>query len=128
MPLSTFLRRNIVSTLIVALVASIAFLLFVDVTRTSGRGLGVTRIDPYVLCTGGKVIVRSGDTTTTLAIRERADLHEEDRVRTLAQSSATIFWPDGSRQELGIFESGTYHAINKVTPAPVPSGEAADAR
>ncbi|RYD67216.1 MAG: CRTAC1 family protein, partial [Verrucomicrobiaceae bacterium] len=39
---------------------------------------------------------------------------------------AAILWPDGSRQDLGTFESGAYHAIRKVTP--VPSGEAADAR
>ncbi|MCW1922296.1 FG-GAP-like repeat-containing protein [Luteolibacter arcticus] len=39
---------------------------------------------------------------------------------------ASVLWPDGSRQDLGTFESGAYHAIRKVTPAPFV--EAADAR
>ena len=80
----------------VALVAAIVFLLFVDVSRTSSRNLEVSRIYPYILCTEGKVIVRRDDTSIPIETRDRLDLEEHDRIRTLSNSNATLFWPDGS--------------------------------
>lgn len=91
----------------------IVFLLFVDVSRTSGRGLSVNRIDPYVLCTEGKIIVRHGDKNKTLEIHDRENIKENDRIRTLAHSAATIFWPDGSITRLAEQTNVTINELKK---------------
>ncbi len=96
------IRQHIIPVVLTFLVTIITFLLFVDVGQTQGKAITKERINPYVLSTQGKTIVKSGDgTTTTLDSQQKKNIETEDKIRTLANSSATIFWSDGSVTRLG---------------------------
>lgn len=95
-------RQHIIPMVLATLVTVIAFLLFVDVSDSKNLVITKERISPYVLATEGKTVVRSSDgSTTTLEAQERKNIRTDDRIRTLANSSATIFWMDGSVTRLG---------------------------
>jgi len=93
-----FLQKHSVLLVIVWLFAIISGLLFSDFSKSPVSNSGI--INPYVLSTKG----------TTLIIRDRLISLEEykqapiivgDKIRTLADSQATVFWPDGSVTRLG---------------------------
>jgi len=95
-------RQHIIPFVLTLLITLIAFLLFVDVGQTKGRVISKERIAPYVLATLGKTIIKSSDgATVTLDVQEKKNIASDDKIRTLANSSATIFWPDGSVTRLG---------------------------
>jgi hypothetical protein len=95
-------RQHIVSVVLVALITIIAFLLFVDVSNSKNLVVTKERIDPYILTTQGKTFVKSADgSITTLEVQQKKNIQIDDRIRTLANSAATIFWTDGSVTRLG---------------------------
>jgi hypothetical protein len=99
---SHFFRKFSIPLLLAALVGAITFLLFVDVSKSESRTLSRNRINPYVLCTTGTTIIsEKADKKTTLRKDERRDVQAEDRIRTLASSTAIVFWADGSVTRLG---------------------------
>ncbi len=95
-------RQHIVSVVLVTLITIIAFLLFVDVSNTKNLVVTKDRIDSYILATEGKTIIKSADgSITTLEVQQKKNIRIDDRIRTLANSAATIFWTDGSVTRLG---------------------------
>lgn len=57
-------------------------------------------IDPYVLSTKGTTLIIR-DHLISLGEYKQASIIVGDKIRTLADSQATIFWPDGSVTRLG---------------------------
>lgn len=57
-------------------------------------------IDPYVLSTKGTTLIIR-DRLISLEEYKQAPIAVGDKIRTLADSQATIFWPDGSVTRLG---------------------------
>lgn len=95
------LRQHLIPVVLSVLVSVIVFLLFIDVSHQN-KTITKERINPYVLSTQGKTIVKSGDgSTATLDAQQKKDISADDRIRTLANSAATIFWADGSVTRLG---------------------------
>jgi len=95
------IRQHLIPVVLSALVSVIVFLLFVDVSHQN-KTITKERINPYVLSTQGKTIVKSGDgATATLDAQQKKEIRSDDRIRTLANSAATIFWADGSVTRLG---------------------------
>lgn len=95
-------RQHIISIVLVALITIIGFLLFVDVSNTKNLVITKDRVDPYILATEGKTIIKSADgSITTLEAQQKKNIRIDDRIRTLANSAATIFWADGSVTRLG---------------------------
>lgn len=109
-------RKHFVPLVISVLGASIAFLLFADVSSSSSKLSLNERIVPYVLCTEGKTIVKSDSSrtaeTTLLAAQERTNVMVGNIIRTQAYSSATVFWPDGSITRLGEASAITIHSLD----------------
>ncbi len=101
MRISYFVRKHLIPLILASLTAIIAFLLLSDISRSSEKTLEVDRIEAYVLSTGGQTILKRGSETFSLKKDGRMTIAQSDKVRTLADSSATLFWPDGSVTRLG---------------------------
>ena len=66
MIVSHFFRNFGIPLLLATLVGAIAFLLFVDVSKSESRSLVRERINPYVLCTVGTTVISKEDKKTML--------------------------------------------------------------
>ena len=94
---SYYLARFSIPIILVTLLGGITWLLFLDVSKTESRTLSKDRINPYVLCTAGTTIIgREEGKKISLKENSKEDLKPNDRIRTLASSTAVIFWADGS--------------------------------
>ena len=94
---SYYLMRFSIPLILIALLAAITGLLFIDVSKTESRTLPKNRIDPYLLCTTGTTIIgREEGKKISLKENNKENLKPNDRIRTLASSTAVIFWADGS--------------------------------
>lgn len=91
------------------LVAVIGFLLFSDISKSAV--VSSDSIDPYVLSTQGKTLIIR-DKIIPIAEKGTGAIRIGDRIRTLATSSATIFWPDGSVTRLGEKSSIKIHEMH----------------
>lgn len=96
------LRQHLIPVVLVSLVVVIISLLFVDVSESKTPTITKERMSPYVLATQGKTVVKSSKgETVTLETQQKKNILVDDKIRTLAESAATIFWIDGSITRLG---------------------------
>lgn len=103
-----------VSGLMIALLVAILGLFLSDITKNPLAETKVT--DPYVLATEGKTLVIR-DKAITLEKPSRETLRIGDRIKTLADSTATVFWPDGSITRLGERSSIRINEMNVTSRA-----------
>ncbi|MDQ1343482.1 MAG: FecR protein [Patescibacteria group bacterium] len=52
--------------------------------------------NPYVLCTAGRTVIKRPEGSVTLLADKNESVRQGDQIKTLRQSSATVFWSDGS--------------------------------
>ena len=93
------------------LFAIICVLLFSDFSK--GPVIISEKIDPFVLATKGKVLVIR-DRLITVEENKKEFLFVGDRIKTL-DSTATVFWPDGSITRLGEKSSIVIHEMRAET-------------
>lgn len=108
MSISQKIRKHPVSVLMYVLLGLIVMVLFFDFTRTPALEMDAT--DPYVLTTKGTTTIER-DKVITIKEKEKFSLLVGDTVKTLPESAATVFWPDGSVTRLG---EKTTIVINEV--------------
>lgn len=82
-----------VSLVICGLSLAIWLLLFSDLFK--GPAVVSDKIDPYVLSTKGKTLIFRDKIRTTVEEDKQELIRVGDKIRTL-DSTATVFWPDGS--------------------------------
>jgi hypothetical protein len=74
----------------------------VDVSNSKNFTITKERMNPYILSTQGKTIIKnSNGKTTTLENHQKKDIQADDQIETLENSLATIFWIDGTVTRLG---------------------------
>ena len=119
MRISYFVRKHLIPLILATLTATIAFLLLSDVSRSKEKTLEVDRIDAYVLSTEGQTIIKRNQETFSLKKGDKKTILVGDRIRTLTDSSATLFWPDGSVTRLGEKTNITIHELQGGTSTQV---------
>lgn len=75
--------------------------------------IGKTDFAPYVLCTEGTTVVKRLEDRITLPKEKTADIVSGDQIKTLPNSSATVFWADGSITRLA---EKTTIDVNELSP------------
>lgn len=89
-----FLSRHLAFSLMAAIVVVVFALLAFD-------SAGMPKPEkndftPHVLCTSGRTVVKRPEGSVTLLAEKTEDVRQGDQIKTLRQSSATVFWADGS--------------------------------
>ncbi|MCK9272376.1 FecR family protein [Candidatus Gracilibacteria bacterium] len=121
----SFLSRNKIAVLVTLLTLGLIFIIYSDVSKNNlgADSLSYDKINPYVLVTNGQALIKR-EKIIKLISGEKNDIIIGDKIITLENSSATIFWPDGSVTRLGEKSSVT---ISEITfnphPNPLPGGE-----
>ena len=94
----SYMQKYGISFLMVGLLVVIIALMVPSFSR--GAGMQAETLHPYVFVTHGKTLIIR-DKIITISENGTGAIQVGDRVRTLAASTATIFWPDGSITRLG---------------------------
>lgn len=102
-----FLKKHTIALIMWGLFAIIWFLLFSDFSK--GPTILSETIDPYVLSTKGSTLIIR-DKLITVKESEQKPIFVGDKIKTL-DSTATIFWPDGSITRLGEKSSIKIHEM-----------------
>ncbi|MDD2565892.1 MAG: FecR domain-containing protein [Candidatus Gracilibacteria bacterium] len=97
-----FIKNNKVMGFIVFLFISIIYII---VSNFRADYINYSIIEsstenPYLLVTKGSAIIKR-DTIVSLKENEKKVLEINDKIRTFDESSATVFWPDGSITRMG---------------------------
>lgn len=92
-----FFQKHSITLIMWGLFAIIWFLLFSDSSKSSTHIF--EKIDPYVLSTKWKTLIIR-DKLITVEENAKESIFVGDKIKTL-NSTATIFWPDGSITRLG---------------------------
>lgn len=92
--LKGFVGRHFMAIVMWWLLALIGILLFSDFSK-SPTTITSEKIDPYVLSTKGKTLILREKQLLTIEENHSGSILVNDKVKTL-NSTATIFWPDGS--------------------------------
>lgn len=95
-----FILKNKITIFISVLILSIWYLIYsnFEANKIKTSVLEYESINPYILVTEWTTIIRRSWENKILKIqqKEKKDIKLNDKIRTLDNSSATIFWPDGS--------------------------------
>ena len=103
-----FFKNHIIAIIIWGLAILIGILLFSDFSR--GATILTEKIDPYVLSTKGKTLIIRDKQLLTVDENTQTSISVGDKIKTL-ESTATIFWPDGSITRLGEKSSIVIHEM-----------------
>lgn len=106
-----FFQKHAVSLIMWGLFAIIGALLFSDFSK--GPTIISEKINPYVLSTKGNTLIIR-DKLITVEEHKQEPIFVGDRIKTL-DSTATVFWPDGSMTRLGERSSIKIHEIRAKT-------------
>ncbi|MDD5376688.1 MAG: FecR domain-containing protein [Candidatus Gracilibacteria bacterium] len=93
-----FFQKHAITLTMFGLLAIIGLLLFSDFSKSPT--IISEKIDPYVLSTKGKTLIFREKQSISVEENDQAPIFTGDKIRTL-DSTATIFWPDGSITRLG---------------------------
>lgn len=93
----SFLSRNKIAVLIASLILGLVFIVYGDISKNNlwASSLEYEKIDPYVLVTKWSAIIKR-DKIIKLKSEEKSNIIVWDKIITLKESGATIFWPDWS--------------------------------
>lgn len=93
----SFLSRNKIAILIISLLLGLIFIVYNDINSNNlwANSLGYDKIEPYVLATKWNVIIKR-EKIIKLKPEEKSNIIIWDKIITLKESGATIFWPDWS--------------------------------
>lgn len=93
----SFLSRNKIAVLIISLLLGLVFIVYNDIKSNNlwANSLGYDKIKPYVLATKWNVIIKR-ERIIKLRPEEKSNIIIWDKIITLKESGATIFWPDWS--------------------------------
>lgn len=90
----SFLSRHLAFALMAAIVLAVGTLLVFDSAGMPQKT--ESEFVPHVLCTSGRTVVKREGGTVTVMAEKSEPVKPGDQIKTLRQSTATIFWNDGS--------------------------------
>ncbi len=107
-----FIKSHAIALVMWGLFAIIGILLFSDSSKATP--IISEKIDPYVLSTKGNTQIFRNRARTIVQENSTGSIFVGDKIRTL-DSTATVFWPDGSITRLGEKSSITINEMQAQT-------------
>ncbi len=90
----SFLSRHLAFALMAAIALAVGALLVFDSAGMPQKA--ESDFIPHVLCTSGRTVVKRDGSTLTVMAEKSEPVKPGDQIKTLRQSTATVFWNDGS--------------------------------
>lgn len=108
-----FIKHNIVGLFIFILFISIFYVIYSNFksNKLNSSIIEIKVQNPYVLATQWNTIIKR-DRIITVKEKEKEIIKLNDKIKTLSNSTATIFWPDGSVTRLWNKTSITINELN----------------
>lgn len=111
-----FIKRNKIALFIALLFVAIYYLVYsnFEANRINSSIIETKSINPYILVTKWSSIIKRLNESKIIRLntKEKDDIKLHDKIRTMWDSAATIFWPDWSITRLW---SKTSITINEIT-------------